>query len=41
MADFRPGGIVTVPLPAGVEVAPVEDPGEPCPACGAAEGGRS
>jgi hypothetical protein len=34
------GELVAVPLPAGVELAPVEDAREPCPACGAADWGR-
>jgi hypothetical protein len=34
------GELVAVPLPAGVELAPVEDAREPCPACRAADWGR-
>lgn len=34
------GELVAVPLPAGVELAPVGDAREPCPACGAADWGR-
>jgi hypothetical protein len=34
------GELVPVPLPAGVELAPVADARESCPACGAADWGR-
>ena len=34
------GEVVATPLPAGVELAPVEDADEPCPVCGAADWGR-
>jgi hypothetical protein len=34
------GELVAMPLPAGVELAAVEDAREPCPACGAADWGR-
>jgi hypothetical protein len=34
------GELVAAPLPAGVELAPVEDAREQCPACGAADWGR-